>query len=287
MMKHPYKISTYQFNLPDQQISYQLYRKTCIGKPRRLVALHGAGVAGQDTWATITMLATQWDEILIPDQRGTGNTRYPDGEEYVFTVNELVSDLSNLVDHLGWWSFDLAGYSMGGMVALLYKQRYHDRVKKQYLLEAAVLDRPSWESTVDLRRQFSAAAEQLKQDQAETGIKAFLNAISPNRKVTPQTELLTIQRLGARPLGFANALNCVTEAIHTIDREVLVAAQGDVTSFIGGRSVDLLHQYQRDLAERLPNWHYFMVPGTDHSLPFQKPRQIARIMDAELIRFLA
>nr|WP_320134879.1 alpha/beta hydrolase [uncultured Amphritea sp.] len=287
MMKHPYKISSQQFNLPDQQISYQLYRKAYESKPRRLVMLHGAGVAGQDTWAAIAMLVNQWDEILIPDQRGTGNTRYPDGEEYAFTVTELVNDIGSLVDHLGWWQFDLAGYSMGGMVALIYKQRYHDRVQKQYLLEAAVLDRPSWESTVDLRHQFSAAAEQLKQNQAETGIKAFLDTISPNRKITPQAELLTIQRLGARPIGFANALNCVTETINSIDREALVAAQGDVTSFIGGQSVDLMHQYQRDLAERLPNWHYFMVPGTDHSLPFQKPRQIARIMDAELLRFLA
>ncbi|MDO6565129.1 alpha/beta hydrolase [Amphritea sp. 1_MG-2023] len=287
MMKHPYKISSHQLNLADQHISYQLYRKAHEGQPRRLVLLHGAGVAGEDTWAAIAMMVNQWDEILILDQRGTGRTQYPDGNEYPFSVNELVNDIGALVDHLGWWQFDLAGYSMGGMVALFFKQRYHERVMKQYLLEAAVLDRPSWESTVDLRRQFSAAAEQLKQQQAETGIKAFLDTISPNRKTSPQAELLTIQRLGARPLGFANALNCVTEAINGIDREALVAAQGDVTSFIGGHSVDLMHQYQRDLAERLPNWHYFIVPGTDHSLPFQKPRQIARIMDAELTRFLA
>lgn len=287
MTKHPYKITQHQLNLSDQQVSYQLYKKASEGTPRRLVLLHGAGVAGEHTWAAITMMLTQWDEVLIPDQRGTGNTRYPDGEEYAFTVNELVNDISALVDHLGWWQFDLAGYSMGGMVALLYKQRYHDRVKKQYLMEAAVLDRPSWESTVSLRHQFSDAAKQLKGDQAETGIKAFLDTISPNRKVAPQAELLTIQRLGERPLGFANALNCVTDAINSIDREALVAAQGDVTSFIGGHSVDLMHQYQRDLAERLPNWHYFMIAGTDHSLPFQKPRQISRIMDQELLRFLA
>jgi len=61
----------------------------------------------------------------------------------------------------------------------------------------------------------------------------------------------------------------------------------DVTSFIGGHSVDLMHQYHRELAERLPNWHYFLVGGTDHSLPFQKPRQIARIMEQELVRYLA
>lgn len=285
-MKHPYKVSLHQLNLPDQQIHYRLYKNHEVTPARRLVLMHGAGVAGEDTWGAMVNMLKHWDEVLVPDQRGSGQTRYPDGEEHSFTVNELVNDLSALVDHLGWWQFDLGGYSMGGMVSLLYKQRYHDRVQKQYLMEAAVLDRPCWESTVNLRLQYSAAAEHLQGAQAEAGIKTFLDTISPNRKITPQTELLTIQRLGARPLGFANALHCVTDAINTINREELVAAQGDVTSFIGGHSVDLIHQYHRDLAERMPNWHYFMVAGTDHSLPFQKPRQIARTMAAELDRYL-
>ena len=97
---------------------------------------------------------------------------------------------------------------------------------------------------------------------------------------------MTIDRLGYRSHGFANALDCVTNAIKQINREELVAAQGDVTSFIGGNSVELMHQYQRELAERLPNWHYFLMSGTDHSLPFQKPRQIARIMEEEMARFI-
>lgn len=286
-MKHPFAHSVKTLSLPDQLISYRLYKHPDPQRTRRLVLLHGAGVAGQDTWEAITAMIAGWGEVLVPDQRGTGLTVYPDQGEHPFTVNELVGDLSALVDHLEWWHFDMAGYSMGGMVSLLYKQRYHDRVQKQFLLEAAVLDRPCWESTVNLRHQYSAAAAHLRGTEAAAGIKAFLDTISPNRKVSPQAELLTIQRLGQRPLGFANALTCVTDAINELDREALVAAQGDMTSFIGGHSVDLMHQYHRDLAERLPNWHYFMVPGTDHSLPFQKPRQIARIMDAELQRYCA
>lgn len=286
-MKHPYTMTQHQLKLADQNISYRLYKNPTAESSRRLVMLHGAGVAGLDTWGAMVPMLTQWSEVLVPDQRGTGLTRYPDGEEYEFSVTELVNDLSSLVDHLGWWQFDLAGYSMGGMVSLIYKQRWHDRVQKQFLMEAAVLDRPCWDSTVVLRHQYSAAANHLKGPDADRGIKTFLDTISPNRKITPAVELLTIQRLGARPLGFANALHCVTEAINSINREELVAAQGDVTSFIGGYSVDLMHQYHRELAERLPNWHYFLVPGTDHSLPFQKPRQIARIMAAELQRYLS
>ncbi len=286
-MKQAVNVVNQQLQLADQQLYYRLYKKSGVAGGRRLVLLHGAGVAGEDTWGAMVAMLQQWDEILVPDQRGTGLTRYPDGEEYPFTVHELVNDLSALVDHLGWKRFDLGGYSMGGLVALLYKQRYSERVKKQYLLEAAVLDRPCWESTVALRQQYSAAAAHLQGAQAEVGIRAFLDTISPHRKTTPQTELLTIQRLGQRPQGFANALRSVTEAINTVRRDELVAAQGDVTSFIGGHSVDLMHQYHRELAERLPNWHYFLVGGTDHSLPFQKPRQIAQIMEQELVRYLA
>lgn len=130
------------------------------------------------------------------------------------------------------------------------------------------------------------AAEYLDSD-PEEGVRQFLDTISPNRKVSPLVEKVTIERLASRPDGFAYALKCVTDALHGVDREALVAAQGDVSSFIGGNSVAAMHEYQRTLAERLPNWHYYMVAGTDHSLPFQKPRQIARIMQAELERYLA
>ncbi|WP_027856978.1 alpha/beta fold hydrolase [Marinobacterium jannaschii] len=285
-MKHPFTMTGHSLQVPDQQISYRIYRNPNITSKRRLVLLHGAGVAGRDTWEMLLGFLSHWSEILVPDQRGSGDTRSADGQEHPFTPQTLVSDLSAIVDYLGWWHFDLAGYSMGGLVSLLYKQAHHDRVGKQFLLESAVLDRPCWETTVLLRQRFSEAALHLRGDEAVTGIRNFLDTISPNRKVHPQSESLTVSRLAMRPLGFANALDCVTEAIQTIDREQLVAAQGDVSSFIGGLSVDLMHDYHRALAERLPNWHYFLVAGTDHSLPFQKPRQIARTMNAEMERFL-
>ena len=286
-MQHPCQIEQRELALPDQRIHYRIYRNPTVSSDRKLVLLHGAGVAGEDTWHAMTAFLDQWREILVPDLRGMGQTHAPDGEEHPFTAQQLMLDISQLVDRLSWWQFDLGGYSMGGLVSLLYKQAHPERVAKQYLLEPAVLDRPCWETTVALRQQYSAAADQLRTGDAEQGVVNFLDTISPNRKVSTQAERLTIDRLAQRPLGFANALHCVTHAINELDREQLVAAQGDVSSFVGGHSVDLMHQYHRGLAERMPSWHYFMVPGTDHSLPFQKPRQIARIMNAELERYLA
>ncbi|SEF98394.1 alpha/beta fold hydrolase [Marinobacterium lutimaris] len=284
-MKKGYTEQVHTLHLQDQHLTYRIYRHPEVEGQRRLVLVHGAGVAGRDTWEMLQSFLGHWSEILVPDLRGMGDTVYPDGKEHPFSVQELVADLGALVDYLGWWNFDLSGYSLGGLVSLLYKQQHPDRVGKQYLLEAACLDRPDWESTVTLREKYSAAAVHLRGAEKEAGIREFLDTISPNRKITPQTERLTIDRLGQRPEGFAYALDSVTQAIREVDRESLLASQGDVTSFIGGNSVELMHQLHLTLAERMPNWHYFHVAGTDHSLPFQKPRQIARVMNAELERF--
>ena len=257
------------------------------GPARRLLLLHGAGVAGRDTWGALHPFLVGWSDILVPDFRGTGDSVSFDGQEHPFTINDLVNDVHQILDAVHWESFDLSGYSLGGLVAMLLKQQMKDRVHKQFLIESALLDRPDWQETVAIRKAYSAATHALRDSGSESGIMQFLDIISPNRKLNPATEKLTVARLGARATGFANALDAVTQACFHIDREPLLAAQGDVSSFIGGLSVDPVHHLHRHLSERLSNWHYFLVKGTDHSLPFQKPRQIARLMNDELVRFLS
>lgn len=285
-MRHPFALEKQTLKLADQHLAYRLYHNPAATTDRRLVLLHGAGVAGLDTWHGLTAFTSHWRWILVPDQRGMGDTHSPDRVEHPYGIQALVVDLAALVNHLDWQVFDLGGYSLGGLVAMLFKQQYSARVRKQYLLESAILDRPDWTSTVALRQRYTLAAGHLVGADAQQGVYQFLDAISPDRKIKPEAEKMMVSRLAARPQGFANALNAVTRAINELDRDALVAAQGDVSSFIGGRSVDPMHQYHRHLAERLPNWHYFLVAGTDHSLPFQKPRQIAATMEAELLRYL-
>jgi len=268
------------------QHAFRIYRHPEFIGGRRLLLLHGAGVAGRFTWEAMQHFLEGWGEILVPDLRGAGETVSHDGVEHSFSVNDLVSDMTHLVDHLGWQEFDLAGYSLGGLVSLLMKQNLRDRVRKQYLLESALLDRNDWQETVSIRQSFSVAAKSLRDTDGDEGIRTFLDTISPNRKVSESVEKMTLQRLGERRLGFANSLDAVTNAALFIDRERLLAAQGDVSSFIGGLSVEPMHQLHQYLSDSMRNWHYHFVAGTDHSLPYQKPRQIARIMNDELRRYL-
>ena len=274
------------FDCAGHRIAYRIYSHPGVSTGRRLVLVHGAGVAGRYTWEALQHFLTGWSEILVPDLRGAGDTQSLDALEHPFLVEELVTDLQALLSHLGWSCFDLGGYSLGGLVSLLLKQNLRDQIEKQYLLESAALDRLDWQETVSIRQEFAAAAEVLHQQDADTGIRQFLDTISPNRRVSEQVEKLTIHRLGERAKGFAHSLQAVNAAINQLDREKLLAAQGDVSSFIGSLSVDPMHDLHRCLAEQMPNWHYFVIPGTDHSLPYQKPRQIAQLMNQELQRYL-
>ncbi|KAA0875874.1 alpha/beta fold hydrolase [Nitrincola tapanii] len=286
-MKSSLVCETRQLVLPDQILHYRLYRHPQNTSGRRLLLLHGAGVAGRDTWEMLISELHAWYEVLVPDQRGAGESVFPDGQEHPFSVHELVQDAQALVDHCGWWQFDLGGYSLGGLISLLLKQRLGDRVGKQFLLEAALLDRIDLSETLALRERYAQAAGHLRAQDQEAGIRQFLDTISPNRRTSIQTDQVAVSRLGRRPLGFAHALEAVNQAVRHLDREAVIAAQGDVSSFIGSQSVDAMHALHRALAACLPNWHYFLVAGTDHSLPFQKPRQIARTMNAEMQRFLS
>ncbi len=286
-MKQHYQCHTARLETTEQSIGYRLYRNAYHPAERRLLLLHGAGVAGEDTWSHMIPFLEHWSEVLVPDLRGMGETRYADGNEYPCQAEEVLGDVISLLDHLGWWALDMAGYSFGGLLSMLLKAQYPVRVHKQFLLESALLDRASMAEVIALREQYSEAAELLKSgEDPERGIRLFLDTISPNRVPSPKSEQMIIERLGQRPLGFAYALDAVSDASKRLDRQALLEVQRHVSSFVGGRSVEPMHRYQHQLVQNRDDWRYHSVRGCDHSLPFQKPRQIARQINEDMALYL-
>ncbi|MEH6823603.1 MAG: alpha/beta hydrolase [Motiliproteus sp.] len=286
-MKAHFSIQIEVLETAEQRISYRLYRNRYSGTGRRLLLLHGAGVAGEDTWGHLVNHLRGWCEVLVPDLRGMGLTRELDGCEREYQVEEVVADQIRLLDHLGWWAFDLGGYSFGGLVCMLLKQQQPHRVHKQYLLESALIDRRDIEEVIANRQRYSDIAQLLREaDDPAVSVMQFLQAVAPNRIASPRGDAISVARLGHRPQGFANALDAVTSASQRLDRSRLFADQGDVSSFVGGRSPESMHLLNQQLLWQLAGWYYHPVRGCDHSLPFQKPRQIALQMSQDLQRYL-
>lgn len=248
--------------------------------------LHGAGVSGELTWSLIIRRLEHWSSILVPDLRGTGKSRHPSRQEHSFTAEQLLHDIKLLLEKHAWTEFDVAGYSFGGMLAMLLKQSLGTRIGHAFLLEPALLDRRSITEVGALREHFSEIAQGIRHHQPGHGLEEhigkFLDLVSPHRQKTGRAAEMSIQRLAHRPVGLANALDCVTRTLQHLDRETLLLAQGRTTSFYGGHSHPALRAFHQNLATHQRDWVSHEIPGTDHSLPFQKPTRIASLINARV-----
>ncbi len=145
-------------NLPSQAVHYRLYRCSALND-RRLLLLHGGGVDGQVTWEPIINHLLHWSEILVPDLRGTGKTHFPDHQEHPFETSEVVADMGALLDSLNWESFDLGGYSYGGLVAMQLKADRPAAVGKTYLFEPGLLSGADEQELLTRRERLLQAAQ--------------------------------------------------------------------------------------------------------------------------------
>jgi pimeloyl-ACP methyl ester carboxylesterase len=267
--------------LPTQEVFYRLYRFDNTA-PRRLLLLHGGGVAGGITWGGILPHLRHWNEILIPDLRGTGKTRYPDHKEHGFEAEEVVGDITALLAHLAWNKFDLGGYSYGGMIAMMLKAAHPAAVENAYLLEPALLGTMNDEESIRAHELILHAAKRLRElENVGEGLELFLDAVAPNRSRGSKNEEIIRERLSNRPVGLASAIECVSHAAKRLDRPRLIAAQASVSSFIGGRSHPATYQLCQEIAASRSDWVCHLIPGADHALPFQKPEIIAELMNED------
>ncbi|MDP2786104.1 MAG: alpha/beta hydrolase, partial [Sulfurimicrobium sp.] len=269
-------------NLPRQAVYYRHYRCSAFAE-RRLLLLHGAGVDGQMTWEAIIGHLLHWSEILVPDLRGTGKTHFPDRREHPFETGEVVADMGALLDSLGWKTFDLAGYSYGGLIAMQLKAARPAAVGKTYLFEPGLLSGADEPALLTRREVLLQAARKLRIDEElEYGLQIFLDAVSPRRSRNSRNEEIVRARLAHRPNGLAAIIEAVTRAAISLDRTQLIAAQQQVSSFVGERSSGEIFDFCRQLAMLRTDWTCHIVSGADHALPFQKPEAIASLMNADI-----
>lgn len=247
-----------------------------------LVCLHGAGVAAELTWESMATALQGYRDVYCPDLRGMGRSHPLGDTEIPFTAHAIADDVADWLRHCHVTSYDLVGYSFGGLVALLL----HDRgptARRLVLIESALFERASIDVLRDLRQRYADVADQLLTDtDPSAGVLCFLELVAPFRSRHPRVERMTIQRLSARPAGFAFALKAVNEAAWTLDRASLIASVPRTLAILGGNSRPESQALSRQLAETHSHWSVEVIPGVDHALPYQKPGQVAQA----IMRFL-
>lgn len=270
--------------LPHARLAYRLYENPEAKDDRCCLLLHGAGVAGEITFSPMLPYLTQWRWMLVPDLVGMGESFHHHGEEAPVAISQLSEDVTALLAHLDWQSFDVVAYSLGGLVALqLNQQRQQSGLAalKMALLEPASLDREDLSQLKEVRQKYRHASHLIRETgDVELGVAHFMDGVSPNRRKHPVAEATTQSRLAHRPYGFAYALDAVTDFVEQAAeqdhiRQGLIDAAPEVFLFSGELSHEGLREHYELLNQRNDAWQHKVMSACDHSLPFQKPRQIA------------
>jgi pimeloyl-ACP methyl ester carboxylesterase len=252
-------------------------------KAKPVLLLHGAGVAGQTTWGHFVPMLDSVGDIYIPDLRGMGAHK----NEQAFEIDDIVDDMQSLLNSIDANDVVLVGYSFGGLVAMLLAQKNPDKIKQLILVEPASLERESFELTQTIRQNYQQLAKDLSNEALQTNaVRQFIDLVCPNRQANKalamKIEAMMIERLLQRPSGFANALNAVSNYLTTIldtqKRALLINDLPETHLFTGANSSQHMVDYHQKLAESEHISHY-LVAGTDHTLPYQKPRRVAKIIN--------
>lgn len=121
-----------------------------IGAGPPTVVLHGGPGAHHDYLLPGFDALAQGRELIYYDQRGGGQS--PVSRDTPVGWREHVADLEELRRQWGIESLSLAGYSWGGLLALLYAGEFPERVARLALVSPA----PAWrEARLEFERRFA------------------------------------------------------------------------------------------------------------------------------------
>ncbi len=203
-----------------------------------LVLLHGITGSGAD-WAALMHHLAPWPAIAL-DARGHGESEWDPGEAY--SGDAHFADVVSAVEALGLERFSLAGFSMGGAVAMMVAAALPERVSRLAVIDAY----PDPHMTPGSRAIAGWVAS------CETS-SWFDPAIA--RKFREQLTEGSDERLDLWPLW--EALRCPTLLVR------------------GARSDVLPESMAREMLARQPLAHVQTIPGVGHPIPFAAPGELA------------
>lgn len=92
---------------------------------QRVVFLHGL-MAFSANWRKIANKIESQYQCLIYDQRGHGRSFKPEND---YSLDIFAEDLDKITSELGWENFHLVGHSLGARVAMVYAQKFPEKVR--------------------------------------------------------------------------------------------------------------------------------------------------------------
>jgi len=250
------------------------------GEGTPVTLLHGFTQNGRSWLEVISKMpeAYMW---IVPDLRGHGETRTRTGAPC--SMDACARDLTMLWDHLGVAKTHLAGYSMGGRLALHVAATMPERIASLLTIGAhAGLEDDAREGR---RRGDEALAERIEND----GLEAFVNHWSSlplfaglERRGPGFVAQARAERMTNHVAGLACSLRGMGAGVMEPVWQQLPQMTFPCT-FVAGQ---LDHGYvssARRLAATVPNGRVEVVARAGHTVHQERPEAFAHLFAAHLV----
>ncbi|MFT4506953.1 alpha/beta fold hydrolase [Caballeronia sp. 15711] len=240
---------------------------------RPLVCIHGVG-SSLDAWEGVATKLSDTFRILTLDLRGHGRSSLIKGR---YEIDDFVGDVLALADHVGFEKFDLAGFSLGGLIAQRLALTHAARLRKLVLLATVAGRTPEERERVAAR--LAALQSGDRGSHYDASVSRWLTEEFQQRH--PELVARMRQRNAENdPDCYAAAYRVLAQTdfgglIDQIGVPTLIAT-GEEDQGSNPRMAHFMH-------ERIPGSQLEILPGLRHSILIEAPDLVAALMR----RFLA
>jgi 2-succinyl-6-hydroxy-2,4-cyclohexadiene-1-carboxylate synthase len=234
---------------------------------RDLVLLHGFTQTGA-SWRSVAARAAERYRVHAPDLRGHGAASERRPVSFEAVLSDLAADAPE--------RFTLAGYSMGGRIALAAAVANPGRVERLVLLSASP-------GLADLgeREQRRQADERLARELERDGVEPFARrwALQPLFAGQPPEVARAAHedRLRNTVAGLAAALR----GLGTGTMEPLWERLGELrmpVALVVGERDERFRAINERVAERIPDAELNVIPGAGHAAQLERPAEVAALL---------
>lgn len=146
-----------------------------------LLLQHGNGRSGNFWYSWIPYLAPHF-KIIRADMRGVGRSSLIENPQFNIKIEDCVSDLAALIEHLNISQIYYCGESMGGILGILLAAKYPQYVKSLALIATPIFINQNMKKTYSLG--YSSRLEAMK----VLGIKDWVRRTSILSRFPPNTD---------------------------------------------------------------------------------------------------
>lgn len=236
--------------------------------PRPLVCIHGVG-SYREAWDGVIAGLSDDFRILTFDLRGHGHSSRVKGR---YEIDDFVGDALALADHAGFGQFDLAGFSLGGLIAQRIALAHPQRVRRLVLLSTVSGRLPE-----ERERVLSRLAALQAGDRGSHYDASLSRWLTEDFQARNPALIAQLRQRNAEndPDCYAAAYRVLAETdfgglIDQIHKPTLIATGEDDQ---GSNPRMALYMHERITGSRL-----HILPGLRHSLLNEAPAQVAALM---------